>query len=126
MKNSKASSAIAVLLIIVGVMSLIFGIIVLTMENGSTGSSATFGADFYNYVNNNAARSATNVRNLTSVVKLGFGFGLIIAGLITALSAAYKLASKQRETYVPKAGQYHTEPAPEAAPAVNVDELPEL
>ena len=101
-------------------MSLIFGIIVLTMENGSTGSSATFGADFYNYVNNNAARTASNVKNLSGIVKLGFGFSLIIAGLITILASAMKLADKPAPAVVPVTVTGNSENT------IAEDQLPEL
>ena len=77
-----------IILVIVGIATIVFGIIVLCgASNGSNGEYATFGADFYTIVNNNADIIADNTNAILETVSQGFGFLLISMGLITSLRA---------------------------------------
>ena len=121
MKTNKALTVLSILLVVVGVLSIVFGILMLAEDHGSTGEGASFGADFYTYVNKNAARTATNTYYLLKVLAKGFGFCLIIAGASLILAGCMKLVSKPQQAVVESGTS-----APADRSTDKKDELPEL
>ena len=122
MKQTKIKKFLSILLVITGVLSVVFGITVLTRPNHAgilsgnayTGDNwiydsdkydrgyAKFGGDFYNYVSNNAAtaaayayRAAEQAEDTKEVVKTIGGYLLIIAGLITGINGLMKAVSAE-------------------------------
>lgn len=102
MEKSYAVIFFSILLIIVGIVSIVFGILMLTgyQEYGATGEIASFGADFYTYVNRNAARSASNTYYIFKTLSKGFGYCLLIAGASLMIFGCLKLASKPQTTVI--------------------------
>lgn len=85
----------------IGILAIILGIVVLTKSNGSSGDTATFGADFYTYVNRNAARIASNTQLIIEILKFGFGWLFILGGALTTAIGLSKIdspAAKAPET----------------------------
>ena len=121
MKSSKALTVLSILLVLVGILSIVFGALMLAVDNGSTGDTATFGADFYNYVNRNAARAATNTSRIIKTLSKGIGYCLIIAGFAQIIIGGMKLASNQHPVVINSGA-----PAPAVSEPVREDELPEL
>ena len=64
----------------IGVLTLILGLSILSIEIGSELSYASFGADFYTYTYKGIKVVAENVYQLTTIVKNGFSFILISIG----------------------------------------------
>ena len=65
-----------------GILSIIFGIVVLAFDGGTRPLSQTYGGDAYTDIQNAAAATARNVDSLITLVKLGCGFLLIVIGLL--------------------------------------------
>ena len=83
MKNMKKIISIA--FIAIGFIAIIVGFIMLAKDSGISGSTASFGADFYTYVNRNAATAASNTQKTAEILKTGFGWLFILGGALTAV-----------------------------------------
>lgn len=64
-----------------GWLSVIFGLIMMTLDTGSWESNLSYGGDAYTGIQNAAAQSANNIMALAEIAKTGFGFMLISFGL---------------------------------------------
>ena len=77
--------------IISGILSIIFGIIVLVKDVGDYEFSSSYGGDAYTGIQNAAAQTANNVQALSEIAKNGFGFLLVAIGLIAIFYFVSKL-----------------------------------
>ncbi|MBQ8176636.1 MAG: hypothetical protein IJ035_06325 [Oscillospiraceae bacterium] len=68
----------------IGVLTVVFGIIVLNMYTGRFPDGASFGADFYTYIYEATDIAASNIKDMGNIVRYGFGFILISMGLTEA------------------------------------------
>ena len=75
--------------VISGVLSIIFGVICLFQNAGSTERFESYGGDAYTGIQQAAAQAANNAYHLAVIAKLGFGFALIIAGIVLITVASY-------------------------------------
>jgi len=71
----------ATLLTIIGILSIIFGIVCFNMDEGRYETSSSYGGDAYTGIQNAAAKTANNVQVLTKNVNKGMGYMLLIAGM---------------------------------------------
>ena len=71
----------------VGVISIILGIVCFFLDVGRTVDFNTYGGDAYTGIQHASATTANNIRHLSEIVKCGFGFVLIIAGLVLIMIA---------------------------------------
>ena len=71
-----------------GLLSIIFGIIVLGMSIGNHELYREYGGDAYTGIQQAAAQTANNVVDLADLIRSGFGFVLIVAGLIAIFAFA--------------------------------------
>ena len=78
--KTKKASFRAFLGFVLGVATIIGGIVVLDMTKGSYADSATFGADFYTYSYRATRYAANNIYALADIVRTGLGFLLISLG----------------------------------------------
>ncbi|MBR7082203.1 MAG: hypothetical protein IKI49_05845 [Oscillospiraceae bacterium] len=74
----------SIIIAIVGIVAIIFGIICLCSDSGGYESNEIYGGDAYTGIQNASAQTARNVRVLGNIVKMGFGFVLIVSGLVLA------------------------------------------
>ena len=81
--------------IVSGILSFIFGIIMFAQETGYMEYDKQYGGDAYTGIQNAAAQTASNVKNLAEATKNGFAFLLIVIGLIAIFYFAMKLKSKK-------------------------------
>ena len=128
----------AVMGMIVGTVMVLMGILTMSGAFGGAADTATsasyvyssgyatFGADFYTYVTNNAGEAAsagrTTARNLYEIaglLKNVFGIGLIGFGLFMNCLFGIKFAEAKAEAAAPQRG---TAPAPAPVQAVPVEE----
>lgn len=79
--------------IISGILSFIFGIIMFAKKTGYMEFDKEYGGDAYTGIQNAAAQTASNVKNLAEATKNGFAFLLIAIGLI----AIFYFAMKQKD-----------------------------
>ncbi len=93
-KISKGSAFFPLGGIASGILSIIFGIIMLGKDVGSYEYSEAYGGDAYTGIQNAAAQTANNVKNLSEITKNGFAFLLIAIGLIAIFYFASKLSKK--------------------------------
>lgn len=64
-----------------GFLSIIFGACVSAMSTGSVELNERYGGDAYTGIQNAAAQTANNVRQLTGVVRAGISWSLIVFGI---------------------------------------------
>lgn len=75
-------------LFIIGILSIIVGVICLCQYGGSYETDITYGGDAYTGIQNASAQAANNLLALSWIVKLGFGSTLIISGLALIVIAS--------------------------------------
>lgn len=80
--------------IISGILSFIFGIVMFVQKTGYMEYDKQYGGDAYTGIQNAAAQTASNVKNLAEATKNGFAFLLIAIGLIAICYFAMKLNNK--------------------------------
>lgn len=69
-----------ILLLAMGVLALILALVVFSMDIGYFESSYTYGGDAYTGIQNAAAQTANNVKDLASIVQTGFASVLMVMG----------------------------------------------
>jgi hypothetical protein len=79
--NTSEDGKINILGIISGIVSIIGGIVVFTMDGGSHSSSYTYGGDAYTGIQNASADAANNICDLINITRTGFALVLIVLGL---------------------------------------------
>ena len=77
--------------IIVGVVSIAFGIVMLNMNSGVNTGYEWYGGDAYTGIQQAGADAAANVKRLTEVVKLGFGLLFMSSGIGLLSVSGYRL-----------------------------------
>ena len=77
-----------------GIVSILFGLIMLGKDVGNYVSSSAYGGDAYTGIQNAAAQTANNVRSLSEIANNGFAFLLIAIGLIAIFYFASRLSKK--------------------------------
>ena len=88
----------ATLLTIIGILSIIFGIVCFNMDEGRYEMSSSYGGDAYTGIQNASANTANNVQVLTKNVNKGMGFMLLIAGMsLIAVGVTASGTEKQEE-----------------------------
>ncbi len=75
---------------LVGIASIVLGVICFFFDIGRYANLESYGGDAYTGIQNAAARAANNIQLLSIIVKCGFGFLLIITGLILIAIAVTK------------------------------------
>ena len=81
-KTSNSNIFISIGGIISGIVSMIFGFVMLGSYVGLYEFSSEYGGDAYTGIQNAAAQTANNVKALAEIARLGFAFLLISIGLI--------------------------------------------
>lgn len=94
--GEKLNAVAAVGGILSGILSFIFGIIMLSQGVGSYANNMQYGGDAYTGIQNAAAQTARNVKALATIAKDGFGFLLMAAGLIAVFYFALRLSDKRK------------------------------
>ncbi len=127
--------------IIFGLLMIVFGILAVSDALGGftvaanypyDSGYATFGADFYSYVSNNAALAARNVRELGNLVKNVSSVLLIGLGLFMVCLFGTKLAECKETAAVPSPAAAKAADAPafpetvSADEQISVDDLPDI
>lgn len=82
--------------IAIGLAAIIFAVTISSADPGSFESSLTYGGDAYTGIQNAAAQTANNIKDLSYIVRAGFSYLLSIIGL---LSIAYGLFCKEKPDY---------------------------
>lgn len=80
--------------VISGVLSFIFGIVMFAQEAGYYELNSKYGGDAYTGIQNATAQTARNVQDLARLTQKGFGFLLIVLGLIAIFYFLSKLKDK--------------------------------
>ena len=83
--------------IISGSISVIFGVVTLTLDSGSWENSRSYGGDAYTGIQNAAAQTANNVQALADIVKYGIGLLLIAIGLLAIAYFAMHIGGKNSQ-----------------------------
>lgn len=83
-----------VLGMISGVLSIIFGFVVMGSPTGYWESSSSYGGDAYTGIQNAAAQTANNVQDLAELTAQGLGFLLIALGMFAICYFLVKLQKK--------------------------------
>jgi len=92
--GEKLSAVAAVGGILSGILSFIFGIVMLSQGVGSYANNMQYGG--YTGIQNAAAQTARNVKALATIAKDGFGFLLMAAGLIAVFYFALRLSDRRK------------------------------
>lgn len=133
MKGKKTFSLVG---IIVSALIVIAGILTMSGVFGGYGSSvsyiydsgyASFGADFYSYVNNNAARASYTLINLIHFARVISGIFMICIGLLSLCHfgmARSECAADQKKLCepMPEAEHPYTNPCEPEAPDTDASE----
>ena len=94
--GEKLGAVAAVGGILSGILSFIFGIVMLSQGVGSYESNMQYGGDAYTGIQNAAAQTARNVKALATIAKDGFGFLLMAVGRIAVFYFALRLSDKRK------------------------------
>lgn len=94
--GEKLSAVAAVGGILSGILSFIFGIVMLSQGVGSYANNMQYGGDAYTGIQNAAAQTARNVKALATIAKDGFGFLLMTVGLMAVFYFALRLSDKRK------------------------------
>ena len=96
--GKQKNATVAYLLgILSGIASIVMGIVCFGMYAGSGFSFETYGGDAYTGIQNAAAQTARNVRDLADIARFGFGSLLIVVGVaILALFIAKIMESNKK------------------------------
>lgn len=86
-----AKKIFSVLLLLTGVLSIILSFYTFNASMGGYESNITYGGDAYTGIQNAAAQTANNIRNLTGVLADGLGSILLIGGLSLIFSSLIML-----------------------------------
>ena len=70
-----------IIIMIIGILSIILGIICFTKDNSAHSSYYSYGGAAYTGIQNASAATANRISDLIGVAKLGFGSILLIGGL---------------------------------------------
>lgn len=92
----KAGEKLSAVAAVGGILSFIFGIVMLSQGVGSYANNMQYGGDAYTGIQNAAAQTARNVKALATIAKDGFGFVLMAAGLIAVFYFALRLSDKRK------------------------------
>lgn len=71
--------------VLIGIAAIVFGIVCLSMEPARIVSKEYYGGDAYTGIQHAAAQTATNVKRMFDLCRLGFGFSMIVAGCVIIL-----------------------------------------
>lgn len=93
MKSTKAKKLV---LIIIGIIALIFATLMSNADCGNFESSYTYGGDAYTGIQNAAAQTANNIKDLAVITSAGFSFLFALIGLILI---AYGIFLKDKPDY---------------------------
>lgn len=74
-------------LLLPAILSIVLSIICFNMYTGNGENNHTYGGDAYTGIQNAAAQTANNVRDLAEIVSFGFGSVLLVAGISLAFAA---------------------------------------
>ena len=75
---------LSIILAIVGIVAVILGIVCFCSDSGNNEYNEYYGGDAYTGIQNAAAQTARNVKDLGNIVKVGFGSVLLVAGFALA------------------------------------------
>ncbi len=89
--GAKVSACLSIGGILSGILSVIFGFVMLGKNVGYSESSSVYGGDAYTGIQNAAAQTANNVKKLSEITRDGFAFFLIAVGLVSIFSFAARL-----------------------------------
>ena len=90
-------NAVSKVLIFVGIVAIVLAIVCYVADPGSYEPQERYGGDAYTGIQNAAATTATNVRDIGRIMRLGFGSVLLISGLAMAGIGAAKLSESGKE-----------------------------
>lgn len=83
--------------LILGILAIIFAIVVFCMDTGSFEGAEFYGGDAYTGIQQAAAQSANNVKDVGAIIKVGLGSILLVHGLTFVLGALC-IKTKENET----------------------------
>ena len=89
--------ACAIILLAAGVLAVILSIVCFNMSPGFTESNQKYGGDAYTGIQNAAAQSANNTRDLAEIARFGFGSLLLTGGLALAGTGLGQLGKLKTE-----------------------------
>ncbi len=82
MEKFNGKNIMGILLMALALIAIVFGIIAFCLEDGSYAFTETYGGDAYTGIQNAAADTANNVRDLTRVVRTVGGLGFLLTGFV--------------------------------------------
>lgn len=106
MKNARS-----IMLFIVGIASIILGIVTFTFNEGATVMRERYGGDAYTGIQKAAAQTANNVSFSGSIEKRGFGFVLIVGGLAMIACSLPGEKNKSKNSMSSIVPTYHYTPS---------------
>lgn len=75
----------SILIILVGITSIVLSICCFSLSTGSVVQNITYGGDAYTGMQNASAQAATNIVELASITKIGFGSILLVVGMLLVI-----------------------------------------
>lgn len=84
-----------------GIASIVLGIVCFFLDVGRNVDYESYGGDAYTGIQQAAAKTANNILHLSVIVKCGFGFLLIVAGLVLIAVAVSQKNNEKTQVLVP-------------------------
>ena len=100
----------SIVLCAIAVVSLIFGIVCLSLDTGSYESDRSYGGDAYSGIQQAAACTARNVQTLIENINTISGLSFIVLALILAYKGVFGLLPEKKSAPVVEAVAYATAP----------------
>ena len=90
--------AYGVMFLLIGIVSVILGMVSFSMETGSYELNVSYGGDAYTGIQNASAQAANNIIYLAEVTSFGFGAVLTVAGVFMMIFGIKTLSAPEQQT----------------------------
>ena len=86
-----------VMFLLIGIVSVILGMVSFSMETGSYELNVSYGGDAYTGIQNAGAQAANNMVYLAEVTSFGFGAVLTVAGVVMMIFGIKTLSASEQQ-----------------------------
>ncbi len=91
---------LAMLAIIIGAIAIVMAIVCFALSPGDNQYNSSYGGDAYTGIQNAAAQTARNIVRTNTIIKIGFGSLLLVAGIAFGGSGVVNVLTEKKQILV--------------------------